>query len=68
MSREEMQVVMRRFSRMHSYFLCLMSSDPQNAKHHRILVDYYQRQYSAVVNSIKELDQKVIKHRLVPAT
>ncbi len=67
MTREEMQVTMRRFSKMHSYFLRLISSDPTNAKYYKILVDHYQRQYSAVGDHIREMDQQGLEGTLAPA-
>ena len=67
MTREEMQVAMRRFSKMHTHFLRMISSDPNNAKYYKILVDHYQKQYSAVGDRIRELDQQHLEGVLASA-
>jgi hypothetical protein len=67
MTQEEMQLAMRRFSRMHSYFLRLISSDPTNAKFYKILVEHYQAQYSAMGNHMREMAQQCSEPILVLA-
>jgi hypothetical protein len=54
MTQEEKQVIMRRFSQMHTHFLKLISSDPDNARYYKIMVDHYRRQYCALGKSKKE--------------
>ena len=54
MTREEEHVLMRRYSQMHTHFLQLMSSDPDNANYYKIMVDHYRRQYRALGNDKKE--------------
>jgi hypothetical protein len=58
MTREEKQVIMRRFSQMHMYYLKLISSDPGNARYYKILVDHYRRQYCALDQSGKDKDKE----------
>ena len=61
MTREEMKVSLRRFSKMYSYYRKMITSDPKNAQHYKILVDHYQLQYTAVGNSIQELDCNLVE-------
>lgn len=67
MRRVELQVAMRRFSRMHSHFLRMISSDPANANTYRILVDHYKKQYSAIGDRISELDRQKSEGKLARA-
>jgi len=48
MTQDEKQVIMRRFSQMHTHYLKLISADPDNAKYYKILVDHYRQQYCAL--------------------
>jgi hypothetical protein len=57
MTQEEKQVIMRRFSQMHMYYLKLISSDPDNARYYKILVDHYRRQYCALDESKNKKDK-----------
>ncbi|NIM92420.1 MAG: hypothetical protein GTO18_01725 [Anaerolineales bacterium] len=59
MTIEELKVSLRRFSQMHSYYLRMISSDPDNASTYKILVDHYQRQYIAIGERLQELGQRV---------
>lgn len=56
MTQEEKRVIMQRFSQMHTHFLRLISSDPENAKYYKIMVDHYRRQYCALGKSRKDED------------
>jgi Tat protein secretion system quality control protein TatD with DNase activity len=54
MTQEEKQVILRRFSQMHMHYLKMISSDPENARYYKILVDHYRRQYCALGKSKEE--------------
>jgi len=54
MTREEKHVLMHRFSQMHTHFLQLISSDPDNASYYKIMVDHYRRQYCALGDRKKD--------------
>ena len=57
MTQEEKQVIMRRFSQMYMYYSKLISSDPENARYYKILVDHYRQQYCALDKSKKDNDK-----------
>ena len=54
MRQEEKQVIMQRFSQMHTHFLRLISSDPDNARYYKIMVDHYRKQYCALGKNKKD--------------
>lgn len=56
MTRDEKQDIMRRYSQMHTHYLRLISSDPDNARYYKIIVDHYRQQYCALGKSKKEKD------------
>jgi hypothetical protein len=53
MTREEKHIVMRRYSQLHSHYLQLLSSDPENARYYKIMLEHYRRQYCALGNDKK---------------
>jgi len=57
MTQDEKQVIMRRFSQMYMYYSKLISSDPENARYYKILVDHYRQQYCALDKSKKDKDK-----------
>ncbi len=62
MTQDEKQVIMQRFSQMHTHYLRLISSDPDNAGYYKILVDHYRQQYCALGKSKKEKDKDISKN------
>jgi hypothetical protein len=58
MTQNEKQDIMRRFSQMHTHYLRLISSDPDNARYYKILVDHYRQQYCALGKTKKDQDKE----------
>ena len=58
MTREEKHIVMRRYSQLHTHYLQLISSDPDNARYYKIMVDHYRRQYSALGDKEQQAKSK----------
>jgi hypothetical protein len=54
MTQEEKHIVMRRYSQLHSHYLQLISSDPDNARYYKIMVEHYRRQYRALGDKDQE--------------
>jgi hypothetical protein len=62
MTQEEKQVILRRFSQMYMYYSKLISSDPENARYYKILVDHYKQQYCALDKSKRDEDKDNVQN------